>query len=167
MGLGSDDTHEYHLPKPSPTRSTAGRGWIMVRAAALTPQSLIASIERGDFYASSGVILDDVTFNSQTQTISIKIKSDGDATFTTQFIGTPKTITATNMLDLNSDQIGMSFSTVSGRNPTYTLTGQELYVRALITSSKPPVNPSLKDQKKQAWTQPVVLDSHPSLAKSE
>src|SRR5437762_8467230 len=31
-------SHEYHLPKPSPTRSTAGRGWIMVRATALTPE---------------------------------------------------------------------------------------------------------------------------------
>ncbi len=150
MGLGSDDTHHYHEPRLSPTRSTAGRGWIMVRAASLTPESLIAAIQSGNFYASSGVILEDVQFNPQTLTISLKIKSDGDATFMTQFIGTPKGIT-----DLNSDQIGMTFATVSGPNPTYTLTGQELYVRALITSSKPPVNPSLKDQKKQAWTQPV------------
>src|SRR3989440_27768 len=66
----------------------------------------------------------------------------------------------THEYHLPTDQIGMSFSTVSGRNPTYTLTGQELYVRALITSSKPPVNPSLKDQKKQAWTQPVVWREH-------
>jgi len=86
-----------------------------------------------------------------TRTISIKIKPDGNATYMTQFIGTPRGIA-----DISSDQVGMTFATVSGRNPTYTLTGNELYVRALIISSKPPVNPSLKDQKKQAWTQPVV-----------
>ena len=95
-------------------------------------------------------------------TLSLKIKGDGDATFMTQFIGTPKGTT-----DLDSDQVGMTFSTVSGRNPNYTLTGRELYVRALITSSKPPENPSLKDQKKQAWTQPVVPDAERRVTKSE
>jgi len=155
MGLATDDTHEYHVPALSPARSTAGRGWVMVRADALTPESLIAAIEHGDFYASSGVILDDVHFDSTSRTISIKIKSDGSATFMTQFIGTPKDIAPNGNLDLTSEKIGTIFSTISGRNPTYTVTGQELYVRALITSSKPPLNPSLKDQKKQAWTQPL------------
>jgi len=156
MGLGSDDTHHYHEPVLSPSRSTAGRGWIMVHARELTPESLINALQSGDFYASSGVFLDSVQFNPQTRTISIKIKPDGDATFMTQFIGTPRDIAPDGKLDLNSPRIGTTFSTVSGRTPTYTLTGQELYLRALITSSKPPVNPSLKDQKKQAWTQPVV-----------
>jgi hypothetical protein len=162
MGLATDDTHHYHEPVLSPSRSTAGRGWIMVHAKFLTPESLIAAIQSGDFYASSGVFLDSVNFNPTTKTISLKIKPDGDATFTTQFIGTPK-----NISDPSSDQVGIPFATVSGRNPTYTLMGNELYVRALITSSKPPLNPSLKDQKKQAWTQPVVLDAQPHLAKSE
>jgi hypothetical protein len=162
MGLGTDDSHHYQEPVISPARSTSGRGWIMVRSKALTPESLIAAIQAGDFYASSGVFLENVQFNAATRTISIKIKSDGNATFMTQFIGTPKGVT-----DVNSDQVGMTFSTVSGRNPTYTLTGNELYVRALITSSKPPVNPSLKDQKKQAWTQPVVADAQPRVAKSD
>src|SRR5437868_10507024 len=108
----------------------------MVHAKALTPESLIATIEQGDFYASTGVTLDSIEFDPQTRTISIKIKSDGDATYMTQFIGTPKGVT-----DLNSNQVGMTFSTVPGRNPTYTLTGNELYVRATITSSKPPWNP--------------------------
>ncbi len=151
MGLGSDDSHHYHEQKVSPARSTSGRGWIMVKAQSLTPESLIAAIQAGDFYASSGVLLDDVSFNPQTRTLSLKIKSDGDATFVTRFIGTPKGVN-----DLASDQVGMTFSTVSGQTPSYTLTGQELYVRALVISSKPPVNPSLKDQKKQAWTQPIV-----------
>jgi hypothetical protein len=162
MGLGSDDTHQYHEPTLSPARSTAGRGWIMVRARSLTTESLIDAIKSGNFYASSGVYLDDVQFNPQTRTLSLKIKGDGDATFMTQFIGTPKGTT-----DLDSDQVGMTFSTVSGRNPNYTLTGRELYVRALITSSKPPENPSLKDQKKQAWTQPVVPDAERRVTKPE
>ena len=35
------------------------------------------------------------------------------------------------------------------------LTGEELYVRAVVTSDRPPENPSFPDQKAQAWTQPV------------
>ena len=33
--------------------------------------------------------------------------------------------------------------------------GNELYVRAVVTSSLDAVDPSFKGQKKQAWTQPV------------
>jgi hypothetical protein len=45
--------------------------------------------------------------------------------------------------------------TVEGLTPKYELTGDELYVRAVVTSSKPPRDPSFKDQREQAWTQPV------------
>jgi len=40
-GLGSDDTHNYHVTGMK--RSTAGRGWIYVRAKALTAEALIAA----------------------------------------------------------------------------------------------------------------------------
>jgi hypothetical protein len=33
--------------------------------------------------------------------------------------------------------------------------GNELYVRATITSDQPPVDPSFENQLQQAWTQPV------------
>ncbi|MFN9749870.1 MAG: hypothetical protein ACK57U_00625, partial [Planctomycetota bacterium] len=52
-------------------------------------------------------------------------------------------------------KIGTVFATETGLAPSYQLTGRELYVRALITSSRPHPNPTLKDQKEQAWTQPV------------
>ena len=44
--------------------------------------------------------------------------------------------------DRYGDEIGKTFKTDDGAKPTYTLTGEELYVRAVITSSKPPQNPS-------------------------
>src|SRR4051812_5363733 len=122
MGLATDDTHHYHEPVLSPSRSTADRGWVMIHATSLTPESLIAAMQSGDFYASSGVTLESIDFNPQTRTISLKIKPDGNATYMTQFIGTPKGVT-----DVASDKVGMTFSTVSGRNPTYALTGNELY----------------------------------------
>jgi hypothetical protein len=39
--------------------------------------------------------------------------------------------------------------------PSYTLKGDELYVRAVITSSATPKNPIEPGQKTKAWTQPV------------
>ena len=46
-------------------------------------------------------------------------------------------------------------ATVEGTDPHYRLNGNELYVRAVVTSSEPPENPSFPDQRAQAWTQPV------------
>jgi hypothetical protein len=44
---------------------------------------------------------------------------------------------------------------VTGLNPTYTLKGDELYVRAVVTSSGAPAVPSVEAEFKRAWTQPV------------
>jgi hypothetical protein len=46
-------------------------------------------------------------------------------------------------------------ATVKGATPAYQLTGDELYVRAIVTSTKPHDDPSFKGQLQQAWTQPV------------
>ncbi len=56
-GMGTDDSHGYHGEDSSP-----GRGWVMVHAAELTPDSLIAALRQGEFYASSGVTLDEREF---------------------------------------------------------------------------------------------------------
>ena len=56
-GLATDDAHNYHAYDGE--HSNPGRGWVMVRATALTPEALIEAMERGDFYASTGVTLED------------------------------------------------------------------------------------------------------------
>jgi hypothetical protein len=162
MGLATDDSHHYHVGGPN--RSAPGRGWVMVRAAALTPEALIKAIEAGDFYASSGVTLKDVRYSPGTKTLTVEIEPDGDATFTTQFVGTPRDFaagagageaTTTSASPVTSDQVGITFASVRGNRASYTLTGRELYVRAVVTSDAPHPNPSLKGQRRQAWTQPV------------
>lgn len=154
MGLGTDDTHNYHVA--GMTRSTAGRGWVCVRAKELTPGAIIAAMEAGDFYASSGVVLADVKFDKQAGTLRLDIEPDGDARFTTRFVGTPAGASGAS----NLQEVGVVLATVEGLNPTYRLTGKELYVRAVVTSDKPPVNPSFEGQLKQAWTQPVGWERH-------
>lgn len=164
FGLATDDSHNYHgKPKASP-----GRGWIMVRAKFLTPESILYAMKRGDFYASTGVELERYEFDEATGTLSLEIKPDGNAQFTTQFIGTPIEFdrtttpridpeskeTVEGTLDYSSD-VGKVFATVTGLKATYRLTGDELYVRATVTSDQPPANPTRESPFGKAWTQPV------------
>jgi hypothetical protein len=163
FGLATDDSHEYFGRGGSPP----GRGWIQVRARFLTPEAIIRAISMGDFYASSGVALKQVRFDPSRRRIELEIEEQPGATYTTQFIGTledydparspaadPKTLAGT-MPHHYSDDVGKVLATVEGPKAAYDLTGKELYVRAVVTSSLPPENPSFKDQKAQAWTQPV------------
>ena len=161
-GVATDDSHHYHGGDVSP-----GRGWVMVRAEKLEPDAITAAMQRGDFYGSSGVTLNDFRFDEATGTLSLEIQPEDGITYTTQFIGTrkgydravekvpaPKGDFVKTRLRY-SPEVGATLATSQSLTPSYTLTGDELYVRALITASKPPENPAWKDQQAQAWTQPV------------
>jgi hypothetical protein len=163
MGVGTDDTHDYHgEPGARP-----GRGWIYVESRYLTPEHLIRAIKAGRFYASSGVELTSFQYDEKTKRYSLAIKAEPGVTYSTEFIGTlaDADFTSTPAIDKDgkpiratrkySGEIGKTLATVTGNHPTYTLTGKELYVRATITSNKPHRDPSYKDQKQQAWVQPV------------
>lgn len=152
LGLATDDSHDYHN-NGNPAGSNTGRGWVMVRSEYLTPEHLIHSLRAGDFYASSGVTLADVQFDPETRTLHVEVSEAEGETFTTQFIGTRVGDDLTTLPA--GDQIGIEFAKHEGQRASYTMQPGDLYVRATITSNKPPVDPSFKDQKKQAWTQPV------------
>jgi hypothetical protein len=173
FGVATDDSHDYDGRGPQ----RPGRGWVMVRATHLTPESLIRAMKAGDFYASSGVVLHDFRYDQATRRLSIQIVAECGVEYTTRFIGTPRG-TPLDARDRVNDkgeplvttkkyahQVGTTFSVVKGARPVYQLTGNELYVRAIVTSSKPHSNPSHKGQWEQAWTQPVgwlVPDLSPS-----
>ena len=150
LGIATDDSHEYH-GKPG---SRPGRGWVMVRSSKLNPEHLIRAMKRADFYASSGVTLSDVQFDKQSNTLSLQIKAEADATYETQFISSHPSELGIDKLP-ESDKIGVVVSTQSGTTPSYKLGDDDLYVRAVVTSSLDPKDPSFKGQKQQAWTQPV------------
>jgi len=167
-GLATDDSHSYHGTGGAANamkRAEPGRGWVMVKAAKLDAESLIAAMTRGDFYASTGVELNVVRFENGA--ITLGIKPDDDAAFTTRFVGTLKGYDDKSepVLDKEgkalavtrrySADVGKTLAEVKGVSASYKLTGEELYVRAIVFSSKPVANPTLKSQVKQAWTQPV------------
>ena len=161
MGVATDDSHHYHGEEQSP-----GRGWVMVRAGKLESASLVNAMRKGDFYASSGVTLEEVKIDGAT--LRVVIKGEPGVTYTTRFNGTPRDYDATTteakmpMSDphptrLNySADVGKVFATAEGTEAAYKLTGGELFVRATITSSKAHGNPSFENQVQMAWTQPCV-----------
>jgi hypothetical protein len=163
FGLASDDGHSYHeIPSRA---SEPGRGWVMVLAAALEPASLIQAMEAGRFYASSGVTLEKVTATSKG--LEVTVCPDPDASYTIEFIGTKKGFDPVSepILDKDgkeltvtrkySDDIGKVLKTVNGPSAVYSFAGDELYVRARITSSRNHPNPSTIGEFERAWTQPV------------
>ncbi|MCI0641343.1 MAG: hypothetical protein L0Y72_31560 [Gemmataceae bacterium] len=163
-GLATDDAHGYHtygLGKVNP-----GRGWTMVRAPYLTAEALVKALEAGDFYASSGVRLKDVRRNGGTY--SLTIEPEKGVTYRTEFIATMKDAPLASkprrdergdivpVTEIYSDDVGKMVAVSEDLQPSYRLTGQELYVRARVLSSKPHPNPYEKGDKEAAWTQPVV-----------
>ncbi|MCH2202690.1 MAG: hypothetical protein MK102_12020 [Fuerstiella sp.] len=163
-GLATDDCHSYHT-STSIKDSQPGRGWVMVLSESLTPEALVQSLEAGQFYSSSGVTLKSVT--KEDNEFTIVIDAEPDVTYTTDFIGTrhgfddtstpasddPKD--ADKMTRKYSDEVGSVLKSVTGSTATYEFSGDEIYVRALVTSSRTHPNPGEPGEMEQAWVQPV------------
>jgi hypothetical protein len=85
------------------------------------------ALERGDFYASTGVALRDVRADRETLAVSIAV--EGDFRYKTRFVGSG----------------GTALATCASIDCTYRFTGREAYVRAVVTDSGG----------RRAWIQPV------------
>jgi hypothetical protein len=129
-GAGTDDSHTYtrpwdrNVPRP-------GQAWVVVRADTLSPEAIVTSLRRGEFYASTGVQLRDYVVDARGLSLTIeRVRGTSDDTrFRTEFIG----------------RGGMVLATVEGMTARYDFRGNEGYVRARVTDS----------HGQHAWTQPV------------
>ena len=130
FGVADDDAHSF---KPQDADSyeltRPGRGWIVVRADTLTAESILFGIRRGDFYSSTGVMLD--TLSTSRTEIRLSITPSQQTRYLTEFIGAR----------------GRVLSRVRGAHASYRIRGNEGYVRARVTDSNG----------RQAWTQPVRI----------
>jgi hypothetical protein len=145
-GIASDDSHTYHGGDVRP-----GRGWVMVRAARLSADALIHAMEASQFYSSTGVTLDTVSFDDVNGILRISIAPVAGEIFTTRIHGTRRGA------ENDPAKIGEALATFTGPEVVYTLKGDEWYVRATITSDRAHPDPSYTGMLKQAWTQPVWL----------
>src|SRR5215217_7173171 len=83
-GVAVDDAHHFKRPG-DPLASGPGRGWVYVRADRLDGRALVDALERGDFYASTGVEL--ARFESTPTGISLAVKATAYSRYRVQFIG--------------------------------------------------------------------------------
>lgn len=128
-GIAVDDAHYFKTPWDK-ARSSPGHGWVMVRAEKLGVTEILQAMERGDFYASTGVTLRDYQADKKQITITIA-EQPATSKYVVQFIG----------------QWGKVLKEVTTNPASYTFKGDETYVRAKVIESNG----------KFAWTQPVFL----------
>jgi hypothetical protein len=127
-GIAVDDAH--HFKRPWNARaSRPGRGWVYVRAERLSVQAILSALERGDFYASTGVELAD--YEASERRISVKVKETGRSRYRIQFIG-------------NNGRLLKEATTGAA---TYDIQGSEGYVRARV----------LESNGGMAWMQPILI----------
>ncbi len=166
FGIATDDAHEYTawgLREVNP-----GRGWVMVRSARLTPDSITRAMKQGDFYNSTGVTLK--TLQMSDGAIELEVLPEQGVDYTIEFIGTKRDTSldsqekvnvpadapgrATQVYDAN---IGVTLASSKGTKARYVAKGDEIYVRARIVSSKLHSNPYAAGDREMAWTQPLVI----------
>jgi hypothetical protein len=127
-GVAVDDAHHFKRPG-DPLASGPGRGWIYVRTDRLEPRAIVEALERGSFYASTGVEL--TAYEPAASSISLTIRTTTYSKYRVQFIG----------------RNGAILSEVTQPTASYTFKGDEGYVRVKI----------LESNGYAAWTQPVPV----------
>ena len=124
-GIGVDDAH--HLERPWDTDvALPGKAWVMVRAEKRDAESILGALARGDFYASTGVEIED--YAATDKEMRVQVREKNFARYRIQFIGDG----------------GRVLQESAGAAATYVFGGKETYVRAKVIDSNG----------KTAWMQP-------------
>ena len=149
FGVASDDSHHYHGGDSKP-----GRGWIMVNSSTLNEDTIVNSINAGNFYATSGVHFKHLHRNQQNGILEFEIKAEDGIKYVTKITGTKKGE------ENDPRKIGKVLASFEGVKVKYQLSENDWYFRATVHSSKNHPNPSFKGQMEKAWTQPVWTSSN-------
>lgn len=134
FGVAVDDAHNFRQ-EFTLDRANPGRGWVVVRAPALTREDVVAALNTGEFYASSGVELKNVLATQDALTVEIQaaVPSQSSKRYRVVFIG----------------KNGRELATSQENPAQYKFDGGEGYVRARIEDSG-----GLR-----AWTQPIFVEA--------
>jgi hypothetical protein len=154
--VSSDDTH--HLKVTAPNKANPGRGWVMVYADSLDPDTITSAMLQGDFYSSNGVFLKAYKPGSRRYEIEVdaertaqeltalptlrgKPVEDGTEGFRIEFIGPD----------------GKILDTIEGEKGRFKIGKAISYVRAKATFTR--MHPDTqKLEEYYAWGQPVFND---------
>lgn len=145
-GVAADDAHFFKTPPLPAAPSAPGRAFVMVRSDRFTRDAIMAALERGDFYASTGVELAEYAVTSRAVTLKVKVLQQ--SRYHVSFIGRGgkvlKDVWVTPTLPKGATSLGAARLADA---VSYEWKGDEGYVRAKIVDSNGLM----------AWTQPVLV----------
>ena len=155
-GVSSDDAHHFQTIEPN--KSNPGRGWVMVKADALTPDAITDAMLHGEFYASNGVFLKRYEPGDKTYRVEV----DTQAT-NTELTGNP--LLRGKQVDAGTEGYRIEFfgpkgkllTTIQGIAAIAAIDPDLAYTRAkVVYTRKMPGSDQLEEY--YAWGQPVFTD---------
>ncbi len=176
--VATEDSHWYPDSGTSHSPIVFGDAWIGVRSDELAPAALFSAMNRGEFYASGGIDLEDVSFNSRSGVLSVCVPAKPGVSYTVKFITTKRdvdvlperTVTIPSeggrparSVPVYSPRIGAVVKSVVGGDgesvsASCALAADDLYIRARVESSERALYPNAEAKMhppmKTAWTQP-------------
>jgi hypothetical protein len=140
-GIACDDAHHYS----GTGKAHPGRGWVQVRAKELSGDAIVGAMLAGDFYASTGVVLDKV--RSGECGLLVRVAAEPGAQYRIRFLGSRR----------DREEAGVLLQESEGPEAWYEFRGDELYVRAVVLSDRLHPDPTRDGEVQTAWVQPVAV----------
>lgn len=137
-GVACDDAHHYS----GGGKAHPGRGWIVVRAKELRGDAIASAMLAGDFYASTGVVLEKLIVDDCG--MRIRVATGPGARYRIRFLGTRR----------EGGEPGVLLQESEGPEAYYEFRGDELYVRGDVVSDRLHPDPSVEGEVQRAWIQP-------------
>jgi hypothetical protein len=153
-GVASDDAHHFHTIDS--VHSNPGRGWVMVNSNELTPRAITNAMVKGNFYASSGVFLDELTITADYIKIIIDEVKTTDEIFN-EYMKGRSSIDSTNEYSMEFiGDGGKILKTINSASVEYYFDKSQKYTRAKIIVRRNSRFGEIEEF--YAWTQPVFFD---------
>jgi len=162
-GVAADDAHHFGWYGRWMQRfgsAPPGGAWIMVRASMLDEDHILEALSKGNFYASTGVILEDVTMRGGELSVSV------DMALTESETRLPWVEAAAKSVPSDDGHLVIEFFGAHGKlmhwthdhpEAVYRLPDGEPYVRARVTVLRKKFSVLGADEARAfyAWTQPM------------
>ena len=151
-GVSSDDAHK--LKKWGEKENNPGRGWVMVRSEELSSSALTAAMLKGEFYSSSGVMLDKLKRGEDHIELSVNEEETACELASEFLFGRPVKKGEPGTIIEFIGTGGEVIKTIKGRSANCEAKGA--YLSEKVTHRVKKKDGSLREY--YAWTQPVFTD---------
>ena len=170
-GVAADDAHYFRLPDLTThyrgTFTLPGSGWIMVNARELSAAAIVSAIDKGQFYATTGVILEKLSYDAQRYKVEVDWPATDTSLASTFVTEAARCVPANRVRGLTVEFIGIGGKVlkITHDDPAeIAIDPSDGYVRARITlvaMLKTRLDDAPSAHQFTAWTQPVFATTTP------